>query len=137
MQDYQKLIIRDALILTNAFVIGNGTGDENVIGGDKFTQQEALKNQLMLYVDFTIGSLNSAEIRIEFSHDNTNWFREVDDAAVSGGFSVETIFDRQLTATGLYRLALPTKDSFIRISAQGTGTVDGSSLEIIAAPAVA
>lgn len=137
MQDYFPVNIRDAAILTNAFVIGNGTGDENIIGADSSTQQSALRNQLMIYIDFTKGSLTSCEIRVEFSPDNVTYYREVEDGTLSGANLPETIFDRQLTATGLYRLAIPTKDKFIRISAQGTGTVIASSLAIKSAVGIA
>lgn len=131
-QDYIDVPIRTAAILTNSFVIGDGPGSENIIGTvtDSKTNKAHLKNQLMLYLDFTLGSLTSAEIRIEFSPDNVTYYREVDDGAISSGVVPETVFDRQLTADGLYRLALPIKDRFVRISAQGTGTVTGSSLAV-------
>jgi len=38
--------------------------------------------------------------------------------------------EHKMSATGTYRIALPTKDRYIKISAIGTGTVTNSSMAI-------
>ncbi len=111
-------IVRAAAILTNAFVIGKLI--ESVYGD----------NQLVLYLDFTIGSLDDAQIKIEYSKDRTDWYQESTET-ISGGVKTVTPIVHKLTATGKPRLGLVGKDKYIRISAIGTGTVTGSSLKIL------
>lgn len=122
--DYYEKSIRSAAILTTSYVAGNVIGTS--AGEDTY-----LLNQLVLYVDFTIGSLTTAEIKIEFSKDNTNWYQSTS-TSFSSGTGATSLGLYQLSATGKYRIALPTMDRYIRISAKGTGTVTGSSMAILA-----
>lgn len=121
-QDHKVYPVRTAAILTNAYVAGTTiTG----VGGNGVH----LTNQLELYVDFTIGSLTDAQIKIEFSNDNSAYFQE-SASSISGGTDTISLLVHKLTATGKYRIAIPIKDRFVKVSVIGTGTVTSSSLAI-------
>jgi len=85
--------------------------------------------QLILYVDFTIGSLTSAEIKVEFSPDNTNFYQESHEKLDNGTSNVYTL-TYTLSATGAYRIPIQCNDRYIKVSAKGTGTVTNSSMTI-------
>ena len=115
--DYINKSVRAAAILTTSYVAGT-----------VLTETQGY-NQLVALVNFTIGSLTTAEIKIEFSPDNSTWYQETFQS-VSGGTATETLGAHQINATGLYRILVPIKDRFVRISAKGTGTVTSSSMTI-------
>lgn len=124
-QDFSTFNVRSAAILTNAYVAGNiigNTTDFNAGGVH-------LKNQLQLYIDFTIGSLTDLQIKIEFSNNNSDFFQEAS-SSISNGTDTVSLLIHKFTASGKYRLALPIKDRLIKVSAIGTGTVTNSSLAI-------
>jgi len=119
--DYRGLInIRSAAILTNAYVAGT------VIGTN---EGPSTYNQLIVYIDFTIGSLTDAQVKIEFSHDGTTYYQETFDS-ISSTTNTESLGVHKFAGTGKYRLAIPIKDNYIKISAIGTGTVTSSSMTI-------
>ena len=117
--DYIKKDVRAAAILTTSYVAG--TVLEN-------TQEY---NQLVLYVDFTKGSLTSAELKVEFSPDNTNWYQETV-SSVTGGVDSVTALVHQWAANAADRIMIPIKDRYIRVSVKGTGTVTSSSMAVSA-----
>ncbi len=123
--NYVYLPIRAAAILTTGVVAGN------IIGVDS-PDINFYNNQLIIYADFTIGSLTNVIITVEFSNDATNWYAETyEDVAVSTGVTTERVKTHVLAATGKKRLTpITICDRYIRISAQGTGTVTSSSLKI-------
>ena len=124
-QDYGTFVVRAAGVLTNGYIAGNIIGNVT-----DFTQGGVhLKNQLELYVDFTIGSLTDLQIKIEFSQDSTAFFQEAS-SAINSGTDTVSLLIHKFTATGKYRLALPIKDRYIKVSAIGTGTVTSSSVAI-------
>ena len=206
------MVIRDEAVLTTSYVAGNIIGR---IKDNDSAQQQSLerKNQLVLYIDFTIGSLTSAEVKIEFAPvlyydlaydgqtanftagatvkgstsgaegriqrdadggatgtliispnnaipfiDNEeitdsesgaavvngglntlsaapsdySWFQETN-SSISATISTENLLVRQFSGDGLYRIAIPLKDKYVKISAKGTGTVTNSLMRIIAA----
>lgn len=135
MQTYLFKPIRSAAILTNSYVAGTviGAGTTNATAD---AIHPALNNQLIIYVDFTIGSLTDLLIKVEFSDDNSDFYQETFDS-ISGGTDTESAAERKFTATGKYRLAIPIKDNYIKISAKGEGTVTSSSLKIGAVIGVA
>lgn len=116
--------IRDAAILTTSYVAAT------TIGPEGFSLPSEV-NQLVLYVSFTKGSLTSAELKVEFSPDGTNWFPE-EEEAVSSGVGTLTDHIYQRTADGPFRLPIRVKDAYIKVSVKGTGTVTGSSMAIVA-----
>lgn len=115
--NYYKKSVRSAAILTTSYVAGT------------VLEEVHDQNQMILNVDFTIGSLTSAEIKVEFSSDNTNWYQETF-SSVSGGTSTESLGERSMDTTGKRRIAVPLKDRYVRVSVKGTGIVTGSSMAI-------
>lgn len=128
--DYKKVAVRSSAVLTNSYVagtvIGPATGDKPLV--HQYTQ-------LLLYVDFTIGSLTDAQIKVEFSDDGTTYYQETY-SSVSTTTSTESLGVHKLTATGLYRIAIPITDKYIKVSSVGTGTVTSSLMAIDAILAV-
>ena len=116
-QDYINRPVRSTAILTNSFVAG--TTLENANNYD----------QLQVLVQFTKGSLTSAEVKVEFSPDNSTFHQETFDS-VSGGTNTISLGEHTMTASGNYRIAIPLKDRFIKISVKGSGTVTNSSMTI-------
>ncbi len=120
-QDYVFKPVRSSLILTNSYVAGTIIGSNDIHRGEY--------NQLILLIDFTIGSLTSAQIKVEFSNDNSDFYQEtVND--ITAGVIAETVAEHSFSATGKYRIAIPIKDRFVKVSAKGTGTVTSSSIKI-------
>lgn len=115
--DYRFHDVRAAAITTNSYVPGTVIED---CGG---------LNQLVVYVDFTKGSLTSMQIKVEFSHDNSDWYQQTTDT-ISVGTNDHALEEHNFTATGKYRLAIPLKDEYVRISTKGTGTVTDSSVKV-------
>jgi hypothetical protein len=137
VNEYRFIPIRDAAILTNSYVAGNiiGVYDGNNAGPNAYVSTGVgLLNQLIIYVDFTKGSLTTGELIVEFSNDKVDWYQEgFDSAGTPSGGAVnmgESIMTRQFSANFKGRIAIPIKDQFIRISAKGTGTVTSSSMKI-------
>jgi hypothetical protein len=123
-------ILRPLTILTNSYVAAPIISSANQPNQAEVPQLYA-NNQLALFVNFTKGSLTSATIIVEFSPDGTNWYQETtDDLTLSTGVIIELPTMRVFNASGKYKLTLPIKDTYIRVSALGTGTVTGSLLSI-------
>ena len=120
-QDYIFQSIRDAAILTAAYVAGTVLGPSNTT--------PMLRNQLNVLVDLTIGSLTSASVKVEYSNDGTDWYQEtfmsVDTGVASGLGGIYTF-----VGTGKYMISIPIKAAYIRISGIGTGTLTESSLKL-------
>lgn len=133
--DYRYLPVRDVAILTTSYVPGNiiGKSQDNATY-EYLSGPVGLLNQLILYVDFTKGSLTTAELIIEFNNDLTDdngWYQEtIDDIASSTGVITERNAVRTFAASGKYRIPVRINDQFIRVSIKGTGTVTSSSAKI-------
>jgi hypothetical protein len=117
--DYVQKSVRAAAILTNSYVAGTVIDSAHEY------------NQLIVLVDFTKGSLTSGEIKVEFSPDGTTYYQETFQA-VSTGTATETLGVHTIAADGKYRISIPIMDRYIKISANGTGTVTSSSMAITA-----
>ena len=115
--DYKVYGVRAAAVLTGSYVAGTDIADVYNY------------NQLVVEADFTLGSLTSAEIKVEYSQDGTNFFQETF-SSISGGTDSLTIGAHQMMGTGKYMISLPLLSKIVRISAKGTGTVTGSSLSL-------
>ena len=124
-QDYLPVSVRAAAILTGSYVAGT------VIGPLTTLSNPALQNQLNVMVAFTIGSLTTAEIKVEYSVDGTTYFQDTFEA-ISGGTATMTLGAYQLSATGNYVISIPIKFPYIKISAKGTGTATSSEMTITA-----
>lgn len=121
-QDYTLLNVRSAAILTTSYVAGTVIGPTT--GGTP-----ALRNQLNVLVKFTIGSLTSGEVKIEYSHDGTTYFQDTFEA-ISGGTSTLSLGNYTFASTGNYVISIPIKFNYIKISVKGTGTVTSSSMTV-------
>lgn len=121
MLNYKYQNVRTAAILTASYVEGT------ILSGFNVNPSDA--NQLIIYWAFTLGSLTSGELKVEFSHDGTNYYQETF-SNVSAGSSTDTLGIHTVTATGNYRIAIPLKDNYVKISVKGTGTVTASSSTI-------
>lgn len=121
--DFRTVVIRDAAILTGSYVVA--AVDETVAGTTRNIDLSGV-NQAVVYVDFTIGSLTSLELKMEFSPDGTNWYQETFQS-ISTGTATETLGVHTMIATGAYKIFVQTKDRYMRVSAKGTGTVTASS----------
>jgi len=113
--------VRTAAILTNSYVAGTVLSYNNV--------NPALRNQLNILVDFTIGSLTSGSIKVEYSHDGSTYFQETF-LSISGGTATASLGVYTFTGTGAYIISVPIKANYIKISAIGTGTVTNSSMTV-------
>ena len=126
-QDYVVKSVRSAAILTSGYVAGT------VIGTDMPLYQQ---NQLVILVDFTIGSLTDASIKVEFSPDNSAFYQE-SFSSISAGVDTVSLGSHKFTGTGKYRIAIPLKDRYVKISAIGNGTATNSTMTIDAIVGVA
>jgi len=117
--NYISSVVRTSAILTGSYVAGTVL--------DKLQSQD----KLALLADFTIGSLTSVDIKIEYSHDGTNYFQE-SAKSVSGGTITETLAVHRIAATGKYYIPLDMKARYAKISALGNGTATSSLLSISA-----
>src|SRR3990167_2629180 len=114
---YAKTALRDSAVLTNSYVAATVLGPKGV----SVQADPVMNNQLLLYIDFTLGSLTTASVKVEFSDDGVTYSQETGSSLVSG-VSTETLESHLLSATGKYRLAIPIADRYIKVSAVGTGT---------------
>lgn len=115
--DYIVKDIRPAAILTTSYV--EGTVLENLQG---FSQANLL-------VSFTKGSLTSAQLKVEFSIDGTNYFQETF-STISTGTSTEIFGVHEFTSEGNYIINLPINYRYMKVSVKGTGNVTSSSVAI-------
>jgi len=137
--NYQHMPVRDAAVLTTDYVAGSIIGKvpsavSSVPPNPAYLSGPVgLNNQLILYVDYTKGSLTTAEIKIEFSDDGSDWYQEtVDDVAASTGIITERPGVRSLADSGKFRIPIKINDQYIKVSIKGTGNVVGSSARISA-----
>lgn len=123
--DYKVIPIRSSAILTGSYVAGTAIGTAP-------NQQDIpyKNNELLLLISLTIGSLTTADIIVEFSTDATDWYQESYEQVPTAGVSAVVPYTRSFAATGNYRIAIPIKDRYIRVSSKGTGTATGSLLAI-------
>jgi len=113
---HQLYPVRTAAILTNSYVAGTVVKTNGA-------------NQLTVLIAFTIGSLTTGEVKIEFSNDGSTYYQE-SFSTVSAGVDTVTLESHKMAATGNYRLALPIIDNYVKISAIGNGTLTSSSMAI-------
>lgn len=130
-QNYLLKSIRSSAVLTGSYVAATVLGPQGGVPG----ADPVANNQLALLISFTIGSLTSAEIKVEFSNDGTTYYQETS-SSVSSGTSTDSLVTHTITATGNYRLLIPIVDRYIKVSAKGTGTVTSSLMAIDAILAV-
>lgn len=123
IKDATRIVLREEAVLTTSYVV-TPVNDAN---GALFdcSQFDAYN----LYIDFTIGSLTSAEVKVEFSYDGTNWFQEPN-SLVSGGTNTWTANVNIMTASCAIAPKMTMANKYMRVSCKGTGTVTGSKLAV-------
>ena len=110
--------IRSSAVLTTSYVAGT-----SLVDCEKYTH-------VVLYVNFTIGSLTSLELKVEYSNDGgTTLFQETA-RSISASTITETNVIHQFTATGKYRVVIPVQGHTIKVSVKGTGTVTSSAVAV-------
>ena len=124
-EKYTHKVIRDSAILTTSYVA-------TVIRWEDDNLDLTTSNQSIILVDFTIWSLTSMEMKFESSNDWINFYQETSLDISSTTWTVN-LFEYSFTGTWKYRIAIPLKDKFIRLSVKGTGTVTSSlcKLELV------
>lgn len=123
--------LRSAAILTNSYVAADVLGpttDTNQVQADV-----SRYNQLNIFVEFTIGSLTDADLKVEFSHDGTTYFQDSAIGSPSSGESAVSALHYTFSADGNYTISIPIKCNYIKISIVGNGTVTSSEAAIHAA----
>lgn len=111
--------IRSSAILTTSYVAWN------------VIEKQRDWNVLVLHVDFTKGSLTTAEIQVECSSSGVSneYYTRTSWAITSWVESIE-FHSIQLDASGKYEIILPVYADYIKISAKWTGTVTNSLMAI-------
>lgn len=72
---------------------------------------------------------NASGVNSDSATSDFNWYQETF-SSVSGGTSTDALGEHTIAASGKYRIAVPIKDRYLRVSSKGTGTVTGSLLDI-------
>jgi len=122
---YKTTEIRATSALTGSYVAGNILG--NSIIGDN-TKELYIENQLLLYINIAnLGNMTSVQAKVEFSDDQTNWYQETFEQ-ITGGTAADTLGEHAFSSTGGYRLAIPLKDRYVKVSFKGTGGSGTGSL---------
>ncbi len=125
--------VRSSLILTDSYVAGTVIGPTST-GVFKANCNEF--NMLLVDLDFTIGSLTSCEVKVEFSEDGGTTYLQQTSVSVAAGVTTASLANYTISATGKYRLEIPISTQTVKISAKGTGTVTSSLLAVDAMLAV-
>ena len=134
-QDYAVVNVRTAAILTTSYVAGTIIGAKNATLNSPSPTDVCLEgyNQCSLLVDFTIGSLTSLEVMVEYGIDDGVggylWYEDtfLSYSTKTGSASLGTY---QMTDAGKYIISVPIKARYIRVSAKGTGTTTNSTCNI-------
>lgn len=122
---YLKRSIRSSAVLTGSYVSATVLSPQGVVP----SADPVANNKLVLLVEFTLGSLTSAELKVEFSDDGTTYYQETN-ASVSSGITTLTNNAYTVTSTGNYVIDLDYSARYIKVSVKGTGTVTGSLLAV-------
>lgn len=130
LQDYNKIgTIRLSTIVTTSYVPATTIDNKQAA----FEADVPRYNQLVLFINVTLGSLTSAQVKIEASPDGgTTWFQETLKTQ-SGNTSTDTLLEHSYGASGNYLLTIPIKYEMLRVSVKGTGTVTSSLVQVDAA----
>ena len=122
---YIHKTLRSSAILTTSYVAATVLGPQGV--GSQADPAE--NNQLNFYINFTLGSLTSAEFKVEFSDDGETYYQETV-SSIASGTSTDTVLEHTLSADGNYRIPMALVDRYVRISVKGTGTVTSSLVTV-------
>lgn len=119
---YQSKQIRSSAILTWSYVAATVMWHDDNNAASELNQFECL-------VDFTIWSLTTLEIKIEFSDDWITYFQETA-SSISWGTATMTALEYSFAASGNLIIASPFKARYVKVSAKWTWTATGSTLAL-------
>lgn len=145
LQEYAVRPVRIGVgVLTTSYVAGT------VIGGVSTDSPRVIDevddyNFLALEVQYAHGSLTTAEIKVEFSDDNSTWYQIVGGSKTAGVDTASGFVAQLATTDGNFYININAeafnggqfKTKYIRISAKGTGTLTSSLMTIYAVVGVA
>lgn len=108
--------IRTAAILTTSYVNATTVSIEGA-------------NQLQILAQFTKGSSDGVNLKIEISQDKSTFFQETS-YSVNSGYILHTATTRRLTASGNHLISVPISGKWLKISAQAITSATGTSLTL-------
>ena len=114
--------IRSAAVLTTSYVAAD------VLWLDDNNRAQEL-NQSVLFIDLTLWSLTSVELKIEYSDDGVNYYQQTF-LDISWGTATASLWEYTFTADWAYEISNPFKAKFMKVSAKWTWTVSWSSCTI-------
>lgn len=119
---FEEKVIRESAILTASYVASDVRWlDDNLILTDK--------NQVVLLIDFTKWSLTTMEMKLDFSNNWVDFYQETS-LDISSGTATVNLLEYTFNATGKYRVVLPIKDRYIKVSVKWTWTATSSLCKI-------
>jgi len=127
LQNYSIFPVRASAILTTSYVAGTIMGPVETTG--QLCANPSSNNQLVILWSFTLGSLTSGELKVEFSHDGTTYYQETFGNIITGT-ETDTLGEHTVIASGNYRIEIPLKDNYVKISVKGTGTATNSLCKV-------
>jgi len=119
---YTAREIRSAAILTASYVAAD------VLWVDDNNRIQEL-NQSVLFIDLTIWSLTSMELKLEYSDNGIDFYQQTF-LAIDGGTATASLWEYTFTTTGQYEIANPFKAQYVRASVKWTWTATWSSCTI-------
>lgn len=117
--NYLTTPVRAVLIPTTSYVAG--TVIDNAQGF----------NQLDVLVAWVKEDATSCEVKVEFSVDGTNYYRETN-ATATGGSTALVLNEYTFTTAGNYRIQCPISARYAKVSVKGTGTLTTSTVGVTA-----
>ena len=91
------------------------------------TTDNAIFDQLILYVGFLIGSLTDILVKVEASSDQVRWYAV---SMLNTSTGAVSILPFKLAASGDYRIPVAIKDKYLRVSLLGEGTATNSQIRV-------
>ena len=121
----EKKVLRASAVLTGSYVaVTHGPQ-----GGS--TANDPVENsKFVLLIGFTKGSLDSMELKVEFSDDDSTYYQETNASGPVAGESTLTQNTYTIEASGNYVLDLDITTRYVKVSVIGTGTVTNSLLTL-------
>lgn len=99
--------IRTTAVLTGGYVASTA-------------QDVSAYSQLVFHLRLTKNVADSIYVKIEFSHDNSNWIQETFEL-INGAEAAETLGYHVYTASGNYRLPIEVCEQYVRVSVLANG----------------
>jgi len=132
-KDMKIFTLAQNVTVSNAFVGYTITNQVTMFGGTPSSIGGQYYDTLKILPEIVVGvSLTFVAIKVETS-DNLSgpWFQETSEA-VAAGVATMSLEQHRFSATGNYRMLIPIKDRFFKISFSGTGTVTNETITLTA-----